>query len=121
MADVKYTWRGDEVEAKILEAAARQIYRCALDLAGESARRAPIDTGDLRSNVSLSSPLEGNTPTRRTVRVGYDLPYARRQHEELTYRHPKGGGPKYLENPAKERGGKYRRDIARAVDRALEG
>ena len=34
----------------------------------------------------------------KAVYVSYNTPYARRQHEELGYNHPLGGGPKYLEN-----------------------
>ena len=31
--------------------------------------------------------------------VTFNRPYAVRQHEELGYRHPKGGKAKYLEDP----------------------
>lgn len=85
-----------------------------LDLAGRSARRAPVDTGDLRNNCSATvngSEVFKNqaacgtvNPSQRVeAEVGYSLPYALRQHEELNYNHPKGGEPKFLENPYLEK------------------
>lgn len=35
----------------------------------------------------------------KAVYISFNTPYSRRQHEELGYNHPLGGGPKYLETP----------------------
>lgn len=83
------------------------------DLLAKSVQEAPLDTADLRG--SGFTEVDGNTTT-----VGYTLPYATRQHEELSYKHPKGGKAKYLEDPLiknTERYIKYLRDSTKkAVD-----
>lgn len=108
---------------------------CLMDLAGESARRAPIESGDLRNNCTAK--LNGatvftgqqKTGTRAPPSlqafgtVGYSLPYALRQHEELDYRHDRtdgyvrpdgttvnmvaGGEAKFLEKPFDEKLPRY--------------
>ena len=35
----------------------------------------------------------------KSVYISFNTPYARRQHEELDYNHPRGGKAKYLEDP----------------------
>jgi hypothetical protein len=90
------------------------------DLAGRIARLAPVETGDLRSSVVVvvngerwlhsESDSSGGV---RIVRDRQDVPmdistitiyvgtsgciYALRQHEELTWRHPRGGQAKFVE------------------------
>ena len=60
-------------------------------LLDESNRKAPIETGALiRSGVAKA---EGNKAA-----VGYNTPYAIKQHEELGYQHDQGREAKYLEN-----------------------
>lgn len=51
----------------------------------------PEDTGHLISTADVQ--VNGNDAT-----ITFDGPYARRQHEELTWRHEKGQA-KYLEQP----------------------
>lgn len=116
MAKVK--WYGKKVVSIATEMAIKAIQTCAADLQGKSADQAPIDTGDLRANCSVS-PLkkEGN---RMYVTVGYDLPYAIIQHEMLEFNHPKGGKAKYLEDPFNENKDAYECYIADAVKRALK-
>jgi hypothetical protein len=54
----------------------------------------PLDEGTLeRSGVASVDPLA------LTASVSYDTPYAVRQHEDMTLRHPNGRQPKYLEEP----------------------
>lgn len=55
----------------------------------------------------------------KAVYVSFNTPYARRQHEELGYNHPLGGGPKYLENPFNRLKGKVRRMAELRVKKAL--
>jgi hypothetical protein len=115
MAELR--WHGDKAMASALQAATKAIQTAAADLQGKSAMQAPVDTGDLRANCSVSP-----TTTRGdevSVTVGYDLPYAIVQHEHLEYRHPKGGKAKFLEDPYKENEAKYKRSIQNAVKQAL--
>lgn len=115
MAEVK--WYGDKANQVALQAAIRVIQICAADLQQKSTDQAPVDTGDLRSNCSVSPiMMEADGPT---IRVGYDLPYARRQHEHVEYSHPLGGKAKYLEDPCKANTSRYRTAIGQAVKEAL--
>lgn len=73
-----------------------------LNMAGERLRAlsvavTPIDEGDLRSSTAVIPA----TNTKDGVKVHNDSVYAARQHEELGWRHPRGGQAKYLEQPAK--------------------
>lgn len=115
MAELK--WYGDKAVARAAQAATQAVKTCAADLQGKSAAQAPVDTGDLRANCSVS-PLqrEGDTVW---VKVGYDLPYAIVQHERLDFNHPKGGKAKFLEDPFNENAGKYNSFIQYAVRQAL--
>ena len=115
MAELK--WRGKKAEQVAMQAAIQAIGTCAADLQGKSARQAPIDTGDLRANCSVSPLQQENNQV--WVTVGYNLPYAIVQHERLDFRHPKGGKAKYLEDPYKENAAKYERYIKSAVKQAL--
>jgi len=113
------------------KATADAVRDCLLDLAGESAHRAPVDTGDLRNNCTAE--LNGQTvfarlapagPALPSLRafgtVGYGLPYALRQHEELDYVHPKGGEAKYLEKPFLENVSRYIKRMERVPDEVIK-
>ena len=84
---------------------------------GKSAAQAPVDTGDLRANCTVSPVQMGDTEIY--VKVGYKLPYAIVQHERLDFNHPKGGKAKYLEDPYNDNAAKYNRFIRDAVRQAL--
>jgi hypothetical protein len=111
-------WRGDEAKKLAISAGLGALHKCAADLQGKSANQAPIDTGDLRSNCSVSPLKREGTKFYHTV--GYDLPYAIVQHERLDFNHPKGGKAKYLEDPFNENKARYERFIKNAVKRALK-
>lgn len=76
----------------------------ALDLAGRSARRAPVESGDLRNNcvakINNAVLYENQAPTGKeplpsvkvSGTVGYSLPYALRQHEDMSLPHRKTNG-----------------------------
>ncbi|TCS80376.1 HK97 gp10 family phage protein [Tepidibacillus fermentans] len=117
MANFNLRW--DDTKAKTIAkmAATNALMKCAADLQRKSAEQAPIDTGDLRANCSVS-PLKVNG-NKLEVRVGYDLPYAIVQHERLDFNHPKGGGPKYLENPFNENKAKYHAYIDKVIKDTL--
>lgn len=84
---------------------ANTVKAIALDLQGKSAKLAPVDTGDLRNNCNAD--LRKASGNNASATVGYSLPYALRQHEELGYNHPKGGQAKFLEQPFLESEKKY--------------
>ena len=71
-------------------------------VAEESDRNAP--KGDPEKDPSPDVHLHAQvqtTPLTLRVRVFYDEPYAVKQHEALHYKHPRGGGPKFLERAVK--------------------
>ncbi|MDO6355115.1 HK97 gp10 family phage protein [Caloramator sp. CAR-1] len=114
----KFKWYGKEAKDIAKNAAAKALIFCGAHLQGESANQAPIDTGDLRRNCNVS-PLKIQRKNIQ-VTVGYNLPYARRQHEELHFRHPKGGKAKFLEDPFNENLDKYDAYIQKTIKDALE-
>ena len=93
-------WYGNAIISRIENEADIRLVKCAEDLKGRSVEQAPVDTGDLRGNCAVShKPLE--------ARVGYSLPYALVQHENLQFKHPQGGKAKYLEDPFNEQKDNY--------------
>ncbi len=98
----------------------------------------PIDTGTLRRSGTVTiggipqlteiyeQAKAGTVPkqdvlgTDLAVYISFNTPYARRQHEELHWTHPRGGKAKYLEdtfNASKKEVLKY---IERTILKALE-
>lgn len=76
----------------VREGGERGVYLAAEHLLGVSRQQVPRDEGTLqRSGATATDGLHGV--------VSYDTPYAVRQHEELTWNHPRGGNAKYLEGP----------------------
>jgi hypothetical protein len=117
------------------------IWRTAEDALGEATRRAPIELGDLRASGALTPIVNGRriegegskaqaealiTALVRAgrvvdmrVEVSFNTIYAARQHEELEWKHPKGGQAKYLESVISERAGRYKTAVDLAVDVAI--
>lgn len=110
---MSFQWYGDQALDAIASAVQDGLMECGADLQSKSVQEAPIDTGDLRANCSVTEePLD--------VMVGYDLPYAMKQHEELDYHHPKGGKAKYLEDPFNENMDKYVEHIREKAGDAIK-
>ena len=100
-----------------LEAATRQGVTDAAHLVARYAvERAPIMTGDLRGSMSVDPPESGPRPT---ASIQFPLVYARRQHEETTWQHPRGGQAKYLTSAAEDYAGEVRRIIETSVKEGL--
>ena len=82
-------------------------------LRAESANEVPRDTHALAQSAEVSSDSE-------TVVLSYDTDYAIKQHEELGYRHPRGGKAKYLEDPFNANTGKMVQIVRQKMDRDLQ-
>lgn len=116
---------------KMKEVSVKGVEDVGLDLLGKAVRDAPVDTGDLRGSGSVSfgdnviaeGDEDGNIDivgkasrkAKPEVTVGFSVPYAHRQHEDLEYHHPRGGKAKYLEDPLKQNAKQYVRHIAEKV------
>lgn len=86
------------------------------DLLGQAQREAPVEEGTLRGSGSARVIDVGG---KIVGEVSFDTVYAARQHEEVTWRHPKGGKAKYLEDPLKAMAPRYLAALAAAVRKAL--
>lgn len=106
---MSFAWYGEAIFRAMHANLGTLLGRCGLDLQGESVDEAPKETGALRGNCAVDV-----SPDGMEVRVGYALPYARRQHEELSYHHDDGKA-KYLEDPYNRKKGAYLKYIAKGV------
>ncbi len=95
MMDVRAEWYGDEVAARLLGAIPDALNHAAELLRTWSVEAAPILDGFLRGSAQVTPA----TVLNPVAYVSFDTVYAWRQHEELSWQHPRGGGPKYLEGP----------------------
>ena len=113
-------WRTKEA-VKIAEKAGLKALRTGGEsILTEAMDETPVDTGTLRRSgtvtvgkrpdgVQVYAAAEAGTDMakafpseigkEKAVYISFSTPYARRQHEELDYNHPRGGKAKYLEDP----------------------
>lgn len=90
--------------------AERGLFLAASHLLTEANRTVPWDKGPLERS--------GDVDVDRAnlqASVYYDTPYARRQHEELYWNHPKKGRAKWLELTAQEQARTINEIVARAM------
>jgi hypothetical protein len=85
------------------------------DLLGQAQREAPVDEGTLRGSGAVEVSERGDV---LSVEVSFSTVYAARQHEEVTWNHPKGGKAKYLEDPLKAMSRRYVAALAAAIRKA---
>ena len=113
-------WRIKEA-VKIAEEAGLKALRTGAEaILTEAIDETPIDTGTLRRSGTVTvgalpdgeqvyeaakdgSEMKDAFPEKigkeKAVYISFNTPYARRQHEEVGYNHPRGGKAKYLEVP----------------------
>lgn len=116
----KDKWRIKEA-VKIAEEAGLKALRTGAEaILTEAIDETPIDTGTLRRSGTVTvgalpdveqvyeaakdgSEMKDAFPEKigkeKAVYISFNTPYARRQHEEVGYEHPRGGKAKYLEDP----------------------
>ena len=102
------------LEEEIIETAFKGIKKLGEVILGESQKLVPVDTGTLKDS--------GTTQSRKkdhSVTISYNTPYARKQHEDNTLNHPRGGQAKYLERPFNEKSGEAETYIADALQKKL--
>ena len=89
----------------------------------ESLKEVPLATGTLARSGTVT-----DFPSRNEVYVSYNTPYAVRQHEDLTLRHPDPRNPistpgrkaKYLEDPFNRLKAKVMKAVRLKVKKALK-
>lgn len=109
----KLVWHGPQVTSTIKRAAADGLYEAAEHILEESVRVVPFEDSDLSKSGFADTDREN-----LVAHVGFDTPYAVRQHEELDYRHAPGRKAKYLEDTVNEQSGKVNEIIADKIREA---
>jgi len=134
-------WRIKEA-VKIAEEAGLKALRTGAEaILTEAIDETPIDTGTLRrsgtvtvgglpdgaqvyeaaeSGRDMKDAFPGPEGKEKAVYISFNTPYARRQHEELGYNHPRGGKAKYLEDPFNRNKDKVLKYAEKQVKKALE-
>ena len=117
----KKNWWKTKEAVIVAEAAGLKALRTGAEaILTEAIDETPIDTGTLRrsgtvtvgklpdsariyeaaeSGNEMKDAFPENIGKEKAVYISFNTPYARRQHEELDYEHPRGGKAKYLETP----------------------
>ncbi len=144
----KNKWRIKEA-VKIAEDAGLKALRTGAEaILTEAIDEAPIDTGTLRRSGTVT--VGGLPPdseaiyqaskrkkeggqrkshkkaflepvgTENAVYISFNTPYARRQHEEIDYEHPRGGKAKYLEDPFNRNKDKVIKYVNKKIRKALK-
>lgn len=113
-------WRTKKA-VKIAEQAGMEALRIGAEaILTEAIDETPVETGTLRrsgtitvgelpdgtqvyvsaeAGTDMAKAFPRESGTEKAVYISFSTPYARRQHEELDYVHPRGGKAKYLEDP----------------------
>jgi len=137
----KNKWRIKEA-VKIAEDAGLKALRTGAEaILTEAINEAPVDTGTLRrsgtvtvgalpdgaqvyeaaeSGSDMKDAFPGTEGKEKAVYISFNTPYARRQHEELGYNHPRGGKAKYLETPFNANKKKVIKYAERKIKEALK-
>lgn len=97
-------------------ATAHAMYAEGMEIQAEATRRAPVEFAVLRGSAYTVPP----TSKSLTTETGFGTEYAARQHEELTWQHPRGGEAKYLENAYKHRAGGMLQRLANYIMKLVE-
>lgn len=103
-------WRGREAARRAEAAALRGLERALDHTFAITQQRVPLEEAILQDSgrvVIDAANLTGG--------ITYGTVYARRQHEELTWRHAPGRTAKYVEDPMREEAGRMRGIIAAEI------
>lgn len=99
-----------QIMDRINAAAQRGVEEGARVIQSMAVERAPIRDGDLRNSAYIKPGQVREDYWARTV--AFNIIYAARQHEETTWRHPRGGQAKYLESVLDEEQDRLRGIVA---------
>lgn len=90
----------DDLDRNVRDGAEEGLRAAAEAVLAESNRNLPVGdpAEDPDPAVSLLKAGKVERLSASTYQVSYDTEYAAYQHENLNARHPRGGGPKFLEH-----------------------
>lgn len=109
----RIAWYGDSASSRLGHEAGDAVHKTAEFLLSASNRTVPIEEGTLERSGHADSDGQGKAT------VSYDTPYARRQHEEMNYRHDPGRRAKWLEMTFLEEEGAATEYLASRLGRAF--
>lgn len=132
----------ERIRRASVERLVHDVARAGDIMLGDAQRRAPVDEGTLRGSAELALIVNGSrfagggmeaaataaalaaaASGRRvniTAEITFNTIYAARQHEELDWKHPKGGEAKYLQKAIQENAGRLGA-LIQAGQRAIIG
>lgn len=103
-------WRGREAARRAEDASRRGLEKAAEHVLGIAQQRVPLEEGILQDSGRTVVDTDA-----LTAGVTFDTVYARRQHEELAWRHAPGRTAKYVEGPLTEEAARCRGIIAAEI------
>lgn len=109
----------EALQAAVHDAIPFAVVRAAEHLRAVAVELAPIREGHLRNSAGVSMPPEKQIGEIAVAEVKFPGPYARRQHYELDWHHPRGGQALYLEQPVITEGDTCRQIMADTIRDAL--
>ena len=118
----KLRWFGDKAKAAVLIAGMQALSEGGELVLTESQEEVPHATGTLQRSGTVTK-----VPSEFAVYISYNTPYAVRQHEDLSLRHPDPRNPistpgrkaKYLEDPFNRLKRKVLRLVELRIKKAL--
>lgn len=108
------TFYGPDISQAVTAGSVRGVNRAAERVRAVAVARTPLDRGDLRGSLTVVPATLG----RPRAAIVSNLPYAVRQHEELSYHH-RDGQAKYLESAVNDEAENISAIIAQAVKGGL--
>lgn len=82
------------------QAAAAALYQEGAGILAQATKNAPVEFAVLRTSGYVAPPTLDKSTDGSVVELGFGTSYAAPVHENMTARHPRGGGPKYLQRAA---------------------
>ena len=115
MSQTYFRWHGEEAKRRAYAALRRALYAAGEYVLETANRTVPHQEGVLEGSGDVSP-----HPTDLAVAISYDTPYARRQHEETTWRHDPPRRAKWLELTLEEEQAAVRAYLQRELKKAFK-
>lgn len=106
-----------EVDAAIRDELERQARLVLAESDRNVGHGSPADDPDPAVSIIASGKvtMEDRPLSGPTAVISYDTPYVVKQHESFHLRHPRGGGPRFLENALLARARDVENGVAAAI------
>lgn len=95
------------------------IYKLGVAIISDALPRTPVEYAPLRTSHYVSPPMRDKE--KSNVELGYGTVYAVAQHENRSFRHPRGGEAKYLEKAVRSVSPRALKLLAQWTEEAARG